>query len=111
MDDQEHQLSELATPTLMRSARGTCEHASLDQIDAMRSVLLKLAEIKTASVATGKGRKRPARQLLGSARSSSCATCVPPWPTTRRSASTPSRTRTETTTDSPTANGPVGSRP
>jgi DNA-binding MarR family transcriptional regulator len=39
------------------------ERVSPEQIEAMRSVLASLTEIKTVSVTTGTGRKRPARQL------------------------------------------------
>jgi len=39
------------------------ERVSPEQIEAMRSVLASLTEIKTASVITGTGRKRPARQF------------------------------------------------
>jgi len=39
------------------------EHVSPEQIEAMRSVLLSLTEIKSAGLATGAGRKRPPRQF------------------------------------------------
>jgi DNA-binding MarR family transcriptional regulator len=39
------------------------ERVSPEQIEAMRSVLSSLAEIKSASLATGAGMKRPARQF------------------------------------------------
>ena len=39
------------------------ERVSPEQIEAMRSVLASLTEIKTASVITGTGRERPARQF------------------------------------------------
>jgi DNA-binding MarR family transcriptional regulator len=39
------------------------ERASADQVEAMRSVLLILSDIKTASIATGAGMPRPARQF------------------------------------------------
>jgi len=39
------------------------ERVSPEQIEAMRSVLLSLAEIKSASLTTGTGLKRPARQF------------------------------------------------
>ncbi len=39
------------------------ERVTPEQIEAMRSVLLSLAEIKSASLTTGAGRKRPARQF------------------------------------------------
>ena len=39
------------------------ERVSPEQIEAMRSVLVSLAEIKSASVAAGTGMKRPARQF------------------------------------------------
>jgi DNA-binding MarR family transcriptional regulator len=39
------------------------ERVSPEQIEAMRSVLASLTEIKTASVITGTGRMRPARQF------------------------------------------------
>jgi DNA-binding MarR family transcriptional regulator/catechol 2,3-dioxygenase-like lactoylglutathione lyase family enzyme len=39
------------------------ERVPADQIDAMRTALLALAEIKSASIASGAGRLRPARQL------------------------------------------------
>ena len=39
------------------------ERVSAEQIEAARSVLLALAEIKGASLAAGTGKKRPARQL------------------------------------------------
>ena len=39
------------------------ERVSPEQIEAMRSVLLSLAEIKSASLTTGTGMKRPARQF------------------------------------------------
>jgi DNA-binding MarR family transcriptional regulator len=40
------------------------ERVSREQIEAMRSVLIALTEIKIDAVATGAGRRRPARQLL-----------------------------------------------
>ena len=39
------------------------ERVSADQVDAMRSALLALADIKSASITTGAGRRRPARQF------------------------------------------------
>ena len=39
------------------------EHVSREQIDAMRSVLLALTEIKASSVVKGTGKKRPTRQF------------------------------------------------
>jgi DNA-binding MarR family transcriptional regulator len=39
------------------------ERVSREQIEAMRSVLIALTEIKTEAVSTGAGRRRPARQL------------------------------------------------
>ena len=39
------------------------ERVSPEQIEAMRSVLIALTEIKTEAVTTGAGRRRPARQL------------------------------------------------
>ena len=39
------------------------ERVSPEQIEAMRSVLVSLAEIKSASLTTGTGMKRPARQF------------------------------------------------
>jgi DNA-binding MarR family transcriptional regulator len=39
------------------------ERVSPEQVEAMRSVLLALTEIKSVSLTTGAGRKRPARQL------------------------------------------------
>ena len=39
------------------------ERVSREQVEAMRSVLIALTEIKTDAVATGAGRRRPARQL------------------------------------------------
>jgi DNA-binding MarR family transcriptional regulator/catechol 2,3-dioxygenase-like lactoylglutathione lyase family enzyme len=39
------------------------ERVSAEQIDAMRSALLALADVKSANVTTGTGRRRPARQL------------------------------------------------
>ncbi len=39
------------------------ERVPADQIDAMRSALFALAEIKSASIASGAGRLRPARQF------------------------------------------------
>lgn len=39
------------------------ERVSPEQVGAMRSVLLALADIKSASVTTGAGRRRPARQF------------------------------------------------
>ena len=43
--------------------RRLAERASPEQIEAMRSVLIALTEIKTVAVATGAGRRRPVRQL------------------------------------------------
>ena len=82
------------------------ERVSPEQIEAMRSVLLSLAEIKSASLTTGTGMKRPARQFRQFSRSSRCGIWPPPWPTTRPSASTPSPTPTVTSTASPTAKAP-----
>jgi DNA-binding MarR family transcriptional regulator len=39
------------------------ERVSRQQIDAMRTVLIALAEIKTTAVSTGRGRHRPRREL------------------------------------------------
>jgi DNA-binding MarR family transcriptional regulator len=39
------------------------ERVSADQVDAMRSALLALADIKSASITTGAGRRRAARQF------------------------------------------------
>ncbi len=39
------------------------ERVSLEQIEAMRSVLIALTEIKTVAIATGAGQRRPGRQL------------------------------------------------
>jgi DNA-binding MarR family transcriptional regulator len=39
------------------------QRVSPEQVDAMRSALLALADIKSASVTTGAGRRRPARQF------------------------------------------------
>jgi DNA-binding MarR family transcriptional regulator len=39
------------------------ERISADQVDAMRSALLALADIKSASITTGAGMRRPARQF------------------------------------------------
>ena len=81
---------------------------SPEEITAMRSGLMALADIKAASTASGAGVPRPPgapANSRSSARSSPSATWRPHWPTTRRSGSRPSPTRAAATTGSPTASG------
>jgi DNA-binding MarR family transcriptional regulator len=82
--------------------RQLLEQVSPEQIDAMRSVLIRLTEIKRADLANGSGRERPARQLRHFSPIFRCAIFRLPSRTTRRSASRRSLTPRVTSTDSPT---------
>jgi DNA-binding MarR family transcriptional regulator len=63
LTDRGHQVVDAATRAVEAVDRQLAERVSAEQVEAMRSALIALGQIKDAAISTGAGRRRTPRQL------------------------------------------------